>query len=604
MTNKLTELRKLLANNKLDAYLIPVHDEWMSEYPPACNRRVEWLSGFSGSAGLVVVTTDKAALFVDGRYTLQAAKQVSSDYEVFNSGEVTPQSWLAKYYKNPTIGYDPKLYSKTMLEKFKGATAVATTNLIDALWNERPAAPASKIFAHDIKYSGESAGLKQARVAGEIKKSGADAAFLTAPESVNWLLNIRGRDVENTPLCLAYAIIDVKGAVHLFVDAVRIDDVLRKHLPSDVKICAPENIADELKDFSGRSMLLDSASAPLFITNLCDKAGVRLVDGKDPCVLFKAIKNPVEIAGMRKAHIRDGAAVVKLLHWLGEKKVSELEVVDKLLEYRNAGELFVEPSFDTIAGSGEHGAIVHYRATKESNRWLEQGELFLLDSGGQYFDGTTDITRTVAIGVPTAEHKKRFTQVLKGHIALATAIFPEGTTGAQLDALARQYLWADGVDYDHGTGHGVGCFLGVHEGPQGISKRAGVAALAVGMVVSNEPGYYKTGEYGIRIENLITVVEKFPSPSPTGRGRGEGSFLSNVSSPHPNLLPEGEGTKKFLGFETLTCAPIDINLVDVSLLTADEKEWLNNYHAWVRAELAPALDEKETEWLTKDTAII
>jgi Xaa-Pro aminopeptidase len=317
-------------------------------------------------------------------------------------------------------------------------------------------------------------------------------------------------------------------------------------------------------------MLCDLQATPVYITGLCEAANIKLLDGKDPCVLTKAMKNAVEISGMKNAHIRDGAAVVKLLCWLdSQNNVSELDVVDKLLSFRKRNDLFVEPSFDTIAGSGPHAAIVHYRASKESNRKLQQGELFLLDSGGQYYDGTTDITRTVAIGLPAEEHKDRFTRVLKGHIALATAQFPQGTAGSQLDALARQYLWHEGLDYDHGTGHGVGCFSGVHEGPQGISKRAGGAELAPGMVISNEPGYYKAGEYGIRIENLVTVVEK----------------------------QAGEGGRQFLGFETITCVPIDSALINTVMLTNPEKAWLNNYHNWVKSELSPLLSENESKWL-------
>ncbi len=570
MVNKLSKLRELLDKNGIDAYLQPVHDEWMSEYPPACNRRVEWLCGFSGSAGLVVVTASKAAIFVDGRYTLQAAKQVSADYEVFNSADTSVQDWLFQQLgAGAKIGYDPKLYTKAMLEKFKSQNLIHTANLIDELWEDRPPAPATKIFAHDIKYSGESSQSKRGRVAEAVKKAGADAAFLSAPESVCWLLNIRARDTENTPVCLANALIDAGGNVQLYVDNARIDEETRSHL-GDIKILPPDSLSGEICTFSQKKLLLDLQTASVFIGNLCEEAGVKIVQGQDPCVLFKAVKNPIEIAGIRNSHIVDGVAVVKLLCWLGgQENISELEVVDKILEFRKRNDLFVEPSFDTIAGSGEHGAIVHYRATQESNRILQQGELFLLDSGGQYQSGTTDITRTIAIGKPSAEHKKRFTQVLKGHIALAMAIFPEGTQGSQLDALARQYLWRDAVDYDHGTGHGVGCFLGVHEGPQSISKRAGGAALAAGMVVSNEPGYYKAGEYGIRIENLVTVVEK----------------------------TTGENSKKFLGFETITCAPIDVNLIDTSLLTEAEINWLNNYHDWVKTELTPLLDAQERKWL-------
>lgn len=546
MTEKLKNLRELLVENVLDAWLQPVHDEWFGEYPPACNRRVEWISGFSGSAGLTIIGREHAVLLTDGRYTLQARAQVPAQFEVQNSGDISAQKWLADNFPNGArVGYDPKLYTRAMLDRLNSAKIelVASENLIDKLWRDRPPAPATKVFEHELKYSGESSESKRTRIAEIIKKSGADAAFISAPESVCWLLNIRARDTENTPLHLALAIIDESGNVEFF-----------------------ENDAKKIYEkYNGKKIIFDPQNTSVFITDLLEKAGVVLQSGEDPCTLPKAIKNEVEIAGIRKAHIRDGAAVTKLLYWLAQQKnVSELEVVDKILEFRKSQENFLEPSFDTIAGSGANGAIVHYRATAETNRILQDGELFLLDSGGQYFDGTTDITRTVAIGAPSAEHKKMFTLVLKGHIALATANFPEGTRGSQLDALARQYLWQAGADYDHGTGHGVGCFLGVHEGPQRVGKRGGDAALMAGMVISNEPGYYKAGEYGIRIENLVTVVSA------------------------------GE---KFLKFETLTCAPIDKNLVDFSLLSEEEKTWLNDYNNWVAETLKPLLNEQEYSWL-------
>ncbi len=562
----------MLAEQGIAAYIQPVHDEWMGEYPPANNRRVEWLTDFTGSAGLVVVLMDKAAMFVDGRYTLQAQNQVSHDYEVFNSADITSQIWILQQVESGAkIGYDPKLYTKGMLEKYRSLSLVPIKNPIDELWENRPIAPATKIFVHEVKYSGELSQSKRERVAETIKKTGADAAFISVPESVNWLLNIRARDTENTPLCLAGAIIESDGGVNLYVDESRIDNELRKDLGEGVKILKPASLADSLREFEAKKMLVDGQAASVFILDLLKEAKVEVIEGQDPCTLFKAIKNPVEISGMRNAHIRDGAAVTKLLCWLEKQKnITELEVVDKLFALRKQNELFVEPSFDTISGSGAHGAIVHYRATPESNRTLQQGELFLLDSGGQYFDGTTDITRTIAIGTPKPEHKTSFTRVLKGHIALAMAKFPEGTAGSQLDVLARQYLWQEGLDYDHGTGHGVGCFSGVHEGPQSISKRAGGASLAAGMVLSNEPGYYKAGEYGIRIENLVVVVEK----------------------------PSGENSRKFFAFETITCAPIDKNLIDFTMLSDIEKNWLTNYHDWVKTELAPLLDSEEQKWIS------
>lgn len=566
LNNKLSNLRKLMQEQGVDAYLQPVHDEWMQEYPPACNRRIEWLTGFSGSAGLVIITAYKAALLTDGRYTLQAATQIPAVYEVHNSGVLTPQQWLKENLASGAkIGYDAKLYTREMLKKLPELTLIS--NPIDQLWANRPSAPDTPIFIHDLKYSGETAENKRLRVAEIIKKSGANAAFLSSPESVNWLLNIRARDVENTPLCLANAIIDTSGKVQLFIDKARVSIDLREYLGDDVTIYSPTNA--DFNKYDNKKMLFSSQNLSVFLADLLEKSGVILQEGDDPCTLPKAIKNEVEIAGMRACHIRDGVAVTKLLCWLdGQKNISELEVCEKLLQFREANDLFVEPSFDTIAGSGEHGAIVHYRATPESNRNLQNGELFLLDSGGQYFDGTTDITRTVAIGEPNSEQKTRFTQVLKGHIALASAVFPEGTAGSQLDALARQFLWQAGLDYDHGTGHGVACFSSVHEAPQRISKRGNDAKLAAGMVISNEPAYYKQGEYGIRIENLITVVRAF-----------------------------GVGMEKSLKFETITCVPIDTHLIDFSMLSEVEKNWLNDYHTWVFSEISQFLDEHEQIWL-------
>ncbi|MEZ5690299.1 MAG: aminopeptidase P family protein [Rickettsiales bacterium] len=576
MSNKLLLVRKLLEKYGINAYLQPVHDEWMSEYPPLCNRRVEWLTGFTGSAGLAVVTDDKAVIFVDGRYTLQAKEQAGADYEIHNIADYPPEKWLAgNIPAGKKIGYDPKLYTRTMLKRFEKLSLIPVENLIDALWENRPPPPATPLFIHETKYSGESSTSKRSRVVSEIKKANADLLFLSAPENVNWLFNIRARDAENTPLCLASAILDKNGKAYIYLDEDRVSNKVSDHLGNDTEIISPENIKENLSVFTGKKILCDSGTTPLFIENLCVDSGLKVINSTDPCELLKAIKNPVELAGMRAAHIRDGLAVTKLLYWLSrQSKVSELDVVGKILELRTQNELFVEPSFDTIAGSGEHGAIVHYRATKESNRNLGDGELFLLDSGGQYYDGTTDITRTVIIGNPTDEHKRNFTLVLKGHIALACAIFPEGTTGTQLDVLARQYLWQAGLDYDHGTGHGVGCFLGVHEGPQRVSKRAGDVLLKSGMILSNEPGYYKTGEYGIRIENLVAVVEKIT----------------------------GDNNKKYLGFETITCTPMDVALINISMLTSEEKIWINNYHNWVREELSPYLDADETVWLIKACA--
>ena len=600
---KIEKLRKSLAELALAAYLQPVNDEYMSEYPPACNRRVEWVSGFSGSAGTVVVATQKAALFTDGRYTLQAKNEVDgSVFEQHNSGTLAPEAWLADHLSSPSplgggrgggvsgeiiaynaphpasplqgegmkVGYDPKLYSLATLKRMqsvlskKNIELVPVTNLIDPIWTDRPATPQTPLFIHELQYAGESSADKRSRIARQLTKDGVDIAVIAAPDAVCWLLNIRARDVENTPLALSVALINNEGDVQLFIDPKRCSAEVSAHLGNQVEVCDPSTLEQRLLATKG-NVLCDPASVPVWFTQTLAKAGANIIEGQEPCLLPKAMKNAVELQGIRNAHIRDGVAIVKLLCWLdNNQSVSEMEVSDKLRNFRALSPMFVEPSFTTIAGSGPNGAIVHYRVTEQSNRQLQPGELFLLDSGGQYPDGTTDITRTIPLGAPSAEHKDRFTRVLKGHIAIATARFPEGTSGSQLDILARQYLWQAGLDYDHGTGHGVGCFLGVHEGPQRISKRGGDAILKAGMVVSNEPGYYKTGEYGIRIENLVAVVEE---------------------------------SKGWLGFGTLTCAPLDTRLVDISQLTTDEKAWLNDYNTWVLKSLSSELEPQEQKWL-------
>jgi len=586
---KLKKLRKEINKQVLDAFVHPVSDEYMSEYPPESNRRVEWLCGFSGSAGTVAVLASKAALLTDGRYTLQAKNEVDGKlFEQHNSATMSPEAWLAKHLsKGARVGYDPKLYTRDMLGRMhkvlskKAIALVPVPNLIDAVWTGRPKSPATALFIHEQKYAGETSQAKRTRIAAALVKDGADAAVIATPDAVCWLLNIRGRDVENTPLVLAPALIDGKGRVQLFVAASRCKPKVKTHLGKGVTLCEPASLEKHLMALGKKKqrVLCDPASVPVWFTQALSRAGATIVEAPDPCVLPKAMKNKVELQGIKNAHIRDGAALAKLLCWLdgatAKGKVTELDVGKKLHGFRAAHAMFVEPSFHSITGSGPNGAIVHYRATKKSNRALQKGELFLLDSGGQYPDGTTDITRTIAIGTPDREHKDRFTRVLKGHIAIATATFPEGTAGSQLDMLARHSLWQVGLDYDHGTGHGVGCFLGVHEGPQRISKRGGDAPLRPGMIISNEPGYYKTGAYGIRIENLVAVTH-------TKRKNG----------------------KTWMGFETVTCAPLDTRLVEVSMLTAPEKSWFNAYHAWVLKMLSPALSAPEKAWLKRACAAL
>ena len=570
LTQKLHELRALLEKNQLAAFTQPVFDEFLSEYPPACFKRVEWFCGFAGSAGTLVITTDAIALFVDGRYTLQAANEVdTSIITIFNSSDITPEAWLAKTIKQAGVGYDANLFTKSLHTRWQQALSIAslslipTPNLIDILWHDRPAVPTTPIFLHDDAIAGEASNSKCKKIAAELIKNTTDALLISAPDAVCWLLNIRARDVECTPLVLARAILYANGNVDLFVDPQRIPK-----LPIHIRAIHPTLLGDSLNALTGKILWLDETQTPLSLLNSCTEVGITTQHRTDPCTLPKSIKNEIQVDAIRATHIMDGVAVTQLLHWLSTHadicSVSEMEIADKLLAFRAQHPDFLEPSFPTIAGSGPNGAIVHYRANDKTNRHLNANDMLLLDSGGQYSGGTTDITRTIAIGTPTAEQKKHFTLVLKGHIALATAHFPKGTRGSQLDTLARQFLWQEGLDYDHGTGHGVGQFLGVHEGPQGISKRASTTDLQVGMTLSNEPGYYKENAYGIRIENLVTVIEK-----------------ENGS----------------LGFDTITCAPIDSNLIDFSLLNEAEKNWLVNYHQWVLHELSPLLPKNVADWL-------
>ncbi len=582
MSDTLSLLRGALVAQNLDGFLLPVNDEFMGEYVPDCAKRLTWLTGFSGSAGLAVVLKDKAAFFTDGRYTLQSAAEVPAAYEHHNSGDLTPYEWLAEQAPSEAvIGYDPKLHTLQTLRRFEQtapgfAFKPILPNPIDALWKDRPAAPASKVRIQPAQIAGESSQSKRERVAKLIAAHEAQCAVITAPDSVCWLLNIRGSDVPFTPFVLAYAVLEVDAKMKFYIDASRISAEVLEHLGKGVTVRPPDALVDDLKGYAGRKVMVDSAGSPIWFYQQLGRGKAHSIEASDPCLLPKACKNDKELVGMREAHKRDGLAVTRFLHWVAtvdKKNLTEMDVAEKLEAFRKESKLYLEPSFTTIAGSGPDGAIVHYRVTKESNRTLDDNSLLLLDSGGQYQDGTTDITRTVALGTPSAEMKDRFTRVLKGHIALACAVFPEGTGGSQLDALARQYLWQAGLDYDHGTGHGVGSYLSVHEGPQRISKRAGDAPLAPGMVVSNEPGYYKAGEYGIRIESLVAVKE----------------------------IKKDVGGKRYFGFETLTLAPIDLSLIEHSMLNAEEASWLKEYHKKVyeihKPNLSPAIAEQLKEAL-------
>jgi len=551
MDNKLTLLRNEMKTQGLDGFMLPVTDEFMNEYIPDCAKRLEWLTGFSGSAGFVIVTAQQAAFFTDGRYILQAKSQLSPKYQLHNSGELTPEKWLAESGKG-IIGYDAKLHTLEMIRRYArggGYELKAVPNLIDTLWHDRPAPPSSLVRIHPLEYTGEEAASKIARITHIMQQKSADALMLTAPDSICWLLNIRGDDIAYTPFALGYALLESNGNIRLYIEPERI----KYPLEDKVSIIPPEQMLVDFTTLKQRKVMYDSANSPIWFFHELEASQALVMEAEDPCQLPKAIKNAIEIANMRKAHAQDGKALTSFLLWLEKQdttSLSELSVTAKLESYRKENPDYTYPSFATICGSGANGAIVHYHATPESDKGIKNNSLLLIDSGGQYPQGTTDVTRTVAIGNLAQDMKRDFTLVLKGHIALAEAVFPQGTTGSQLDSLARQYLWSEGKDYDHGTGHGVGSFLSVHEGPQRISKRASTVALQAGMILSNEPGFYKTGEYGIRIENLVLVVEKF----------------------------KNEAGVVYLGFETLTLAPIDEKAVDFSLLSEQEKAWLTEYN--------------------------
>lgn len=589
VADRLAALRAELARRALDGFIVPLADEHQSEFPPGRARRLEWLTGFTGSAGIAVILADRAALFVDGRYTLQARNQVDGAlFEQQNIGRTSPQGWIAEHVPNGAqIAYDPWLHTEDGLNALQagaaqaGAAMVPTEpNPIDVVWADQPAAPISPVDPHPVQYAGRDSVEKRNDIAAVLAKTGATALILSAPDSINWLLNIRGGETPNTPVALGFAALRTDGSVDLFMDPRKFNDAVRDSLGSDISIRPPSALGACLDALgqAGESVEVSPSTTPSWIIQRLDDAGATLIRGEDPCVLPKACKNSIEIQGMRNAHIRDGAALCRFLAWLSVEApkgtVDEVGAVDALYGFRASGDLFRGLSFDTISGAGPNGAIVHYRVDEKSNRRLEAGTLFLVDSGAQYLDGTTDVTRTVAIGTPDAEMRDRFTRVLKGHLAVASARFPSGTNGGQLDSLARAALWQAGIDYEHGTGHGVGSYLGVHEGPQRISKRYGDVPLRPGMVISNEPGYYKTGAWGIRIENL-EVVRAAP--------------------------PIDGGELEMLMFEALTLAPIDLALIEPNLMTQAEIDWLNAYHRRVRESITPLVDGTTATWLTDAT---
>jgi Xaa-Pro aminopeptidase len=586
---RLRLLRERLAADGLAGFIVPRADEHQGEYVPLRGQRLAWLTGFTGSAGMAIVLEDRAAVFVDGRYTLQAGAQVDTDcYEIRHLIDEPPAQWLAGAAgKGDAIGYDPWLHTPQEVERLRAGVERAGAvlrpvekNPLDAVWADRPAAPLAPVFAQPDGFAGESAAGKRARIGKALAGEGAAAAVLTMPESIAWLLNIRGGDVPHTPLPLSFAVVKADGAVTLFIDRRKLTPGLDRHLGNAVTIEAPGRLGAALDALAKEGRVLaDPASAASWVFDRLAKAGAQIHRAADPCMLPKACKNKVELDGTRAAHRRDGAAVTRFLAWLAREApkggLREIAASDRLEAFRREGEYFRDLSFPTISGAGSNGAIVHYRATLETEKLLAPGTLYLLDSGAQYLDGTTDITRTVAIGTPSGEMRENFTRVLKGHIALATARFPKGTTGTQLDGFARRALWQVGLDYDHGTGHGVGSYLSVHEGPQRISKAPNTQPLLPGMIVSNEPGYYKTGAYGIRIENLIVV-------QPAAK----------------------DGERETYCFETITLAPIDRNLVARDLLDRHEAAWLDAYHARVRATVGPLVDAETGAWLEQATAPI
>jgi Xaa-Pro aminopeptidase len=581
-------IRERMAAQDLDGFLIPHEDEHQNEYLPEANERLAWATGFTGSAGAALVLMDKAAVFVDGRYTLQVRDQVDAGlFEVRDLVEGGVPAYVEAAVKpGQVIGYDARLVSPDSLarlsvsvQKAGAALRPVAVNPVDEAWTDRPAQPAAPVVPHPLEYSGEESASKRARIGELLAAIGAEAAVITAPASVAWLFNIRGGDVIRSPLPLSQAVLRKDGTARLFLDPAKATPELPAWLGNQVSLEHPDALPQALADLAAGRVLIDPAISSAWYFDTLNDVGATIMRGADPTGLPRACKNPVEVEGARRAHRRDGAAMARFLHWLATDAQAsppdEVEATTKLESLREATGALKDLSFDTIAGAGSNGAIVHYRPTKRTNRRLAHGELLLVDSGAQYLDGTTDVTRTIAIGEPSAEMRDRFTRVLKGHIALARVRFPVGTTGSQLDALARFALWTGGFNYDHGTGHGVGSYLGVHEGPQRIAGRVDTVALQPGMVVSNEPGYYKTGAYGIRIENLQVVT--------------------------PPSSVEG-GERPMLGFETLTLAPIDRRLIDKAMLDRDELTWLNGYHARVAEAVAPGLEPEVAAWLREACA--
>jgi Xaa-Pro aminopeptidase len=570
---RLDAMRKILRREGCDGYLLSNSDAFFSEYLPEHEKRVEWLTGFTGSAATVIVLDHKhperSAFFTDGRYTLQAKQEVDESlYEIHNISECSPLEWLKKHAAGDSIGFDPWLASLSNLRQWRENARnllwiEMPENTIEQLWEDRPAFNQVEAFEYPVSYAGAGRDEKIQHIADRLKEQDVYASLLTQPESINWLLNIRGSDIQYTPLFLCRGIITQDAQFYLYAD----DQLIPESVAENIKIYPAHVMRKHLKRWNLGAVSLQPSVTPVSLYNALHKSGAVIVEQQDPCTLPKALKNEVELEHIRQTHQTDGLALTRFLHWVDstEETLSELSAAQKLESFRRLSPDFIEPSFTTISGFGPNGAIVHYAVSEASNRTFEEGSLYLVDSGGQYLGGTTDVTRTIAIGEPSEEMRVNYTRVLKGHIALALAVFPRGTNGNQLDSLARQPLWEAGLDYDHGTSHGVGCYMGVHEGPQGISKRSTGVPLQTGMILSNEPGYYKTDAYGIRIENLVETVKA--------------------------------DLKGFRRFETLTCAPLDKRLVIAEMLSEAERKWWNDYHGWVLESHQDKLDDAQREWL-------
>ena len=574
----LADLRTELARRSLDGFIVPRADEHLGEYVPPGAERLAWLTGFTGSAGLAVVLPARAAIFVDGRYVLQAAAQ--TDPALWERRHITEEpapAWIAEAAPGARIGYDPLLISEEALQRFldAGITMVATEdNPIDAIWPNRPPPPLAPALPHHLEFAGRTAAQKREDIAAALRADKLDAAVLTDPASLAWLLNVRGADVPFTPFALGFAIVRDDASVALFMDPRKLPEETCAWLGNGVAVQGREALPAALEGFAGLRVRVDPANSPVWFAQRLRAGGARVVAGMDPCLLPKACKNPTEQQGVRASHQRDAVALARFLHWVegAAGHETEMSAAARLLAFREALPGFRGESFAAISGAGEHGAIMHYRVSAETDRPIKPNELYLIDSGAQFADGTTDVTRTVLTGpdAPPDELRDRFTRVLKGHIALATLRFPRGVGGAHIDGFARHALWQSGLDYDHGTGHGVGSYLSVHEGPVSISRLAKPVPLAPGMLLSNEPGFYAPGAFGIRLENLVLV---------------QPADLAGATRP-------------FLCFETVTLAPFDRRMIDRALLTPAEVAWLDAYHARVRAEVAAAVEPAVRDWLT------